>query len=152
MTYLISLIVAIAITGTILFMYSSSLNEKEFLISNNALKIENEFVLLKKAYNNKLLYTGQKVESLTWEDEVSSYINIPENQYGYTYIFERSATGDYFCLYKNNESVNNIYVDSLIRYTENNNFSFIGNSCGITSSESFNNNVSDVAVTYYVEK
>ena len=150
MTYLISIIVAIALTGTLFFLYSSSLSERTFVVQNNIIKAENHFLVLKKGFDMNFMYTNRALDISNWEEEISRYINIPDIGNDYELSYNENINGRFFCLLKRNEGMDNVNFETYESFALKNEYAYIGQECGIIENHNFNNNYSDVAVTFYV--
>lgn len=154
MSHLIALIIAIAISGFVILGGTNYINFTAF----DKVRIKNEIIAdYTSLINGRIMYmehTEQQLTVLNWEDEIKEYSFLPTDVDDLAWVFNRNATGDYFCLTGNVEQVE--LYEAIQEFTEklSQDSYYINTNCGSTENFAVLPDFSlipQVSTTFYVK-
>ena len=130
MTYLIALVLAIALTAVVIFSFNSSLNERQFLVEQKKAEILTVITSINSSLRERETYDSGFLNRENWQETLQSNFDKPYFLQGFTVYFDDYGDGFFSCLMKEGENDTDIHyvAAKAIEYTSS--IVKVENDCG----------------------
>lgn len=134
MTYLIALVVAIALTAVVLLSFGSSLNERQFLINQKESEILTAATSLNMSLRERQTYDFSFLNRTGWQDTFRENYSKPYFLNDFTIYFDNFEDGYYACLLNENAHPESSIYLAAIKVENERDFIKIDSDCGTAES------------------